>query len=214
MLLILALVSAGFACARAADETQAAGTDPAAAEVHPPAGERGDSHGKLKPELPMDFQQDLALWSAITFLVFLWVLKKIAWEPLLTGMATRESKIRQDIHDAEANRQKAVHLLKEYEAKLGQVQEEVRGILAEARRDADVAKQEILATAERESSAMRQRAVADIERARDQALGELFGFVSQNVIQATEQVVGRSLNGADQERLVREALANLELRKN
>ena len=31
---------------------------------------------------PMDFEGDLALWSAITFLLFVFVLKKLAWGPL------------------------------------------------------------------------------------------------------------------------------------
>ena len=144
------------------------------------------------------------MWSAITFVIFFLLLARFAWGPLKDGLDAREAKIRQDIVDAETNRQKALHLLKEYDEKLAQVQTEVKEILAEARRDAETTKQDILGIAERESAAMRQRAVSDIERARDQSLGELFDFVSQNVIQATEQVVGRSLNGADQERLVRE----------
>lgn len=184
-----------------------------AEEEHPPSHGAGASHA-AKPELPLKFQGDLALWSAATFLVFLFVLKKMAWQPLQDGMNAREAKIRQDLADAESNRLKAEALLREYEAKLAKSQEEVKEILAEARRDAEHAKQDIIATAERESSAMRQRAVADIERARDQALVELFDFVSKNVMQATEKVLGRSLSGGDHERLVKEALANLELRKN
>ena len=172
------------------------------------------AHGKAKPELPLKFHGDLALWSAVTFLVFLFVLKKMAWGPLQDGMNARETKIRQDIADAESNRVKSETLFREYEAKLAKAQEEVKGILTEARRDAETAKVDIVTTAEKEAAAMRQRAVADIERARDQALGDLFEFVSQNVMQATESVVGRSLTGPDQERLVKEALASLELRKN
>lgn len=173
-----------------------------------------EAHGKTKPELPLKFQGDLALWSAVTFLVFLFVLSKLAWKPLIVAMNDREEKIRKDLADAEAHRAKSEALFREYESKLAKAQEEVKGILAEARRDAETAKADIIATAEKESTAMRQRAVADIDRARDHAIGELFDFVSQNVMQATEQVVGRSLNGADQERLVKEALANLDLRKN
>ena len=51
--------------------------------------------------------------------------------------------------------------------------------------------------------------VADIERA-GITPGGIVRLCVQNVIQATEQVVGRSLNGADQERLVREAWPNLD----
>jgi F-type H+-transporting ATPase subunit b len=200
----------GVGSIRAADEPH--GAAPAEAGHDHDAADAG--HGGGKPELPLKFHGDLAMWSAVTFLVFLVVLKKMAWGPLQNGMNSREAKIRQDIADAEGNRLKAEAMLHDYEAKLAKSAEEVKAILAEARRDADHAKQEIMATAEKESGAMRQRAVADIERARDQALGDLFDFVSKNVIQATEQVVGRSLNGADQERLVREALASLDVRKN
>jgi F-type H+-transporting ATPase subunit b len=202
-----------------------AAEDPHAAEGHaaPHGGHgEGENHagGESLPGLnPVEgphggFKADLALWSAITFVIFFWLLARFAWGPLRDGLDAREARIRQDIAEAEAHRVKAEQLLREYETKLAKVQEEVKEILAEARRDAETARQDIIATAEKESAAMRQRAVADIERARDQALNELFAFVSQNVMQATEKILGRSLNGGDHERLVREALANLELRKN
>lgn len=181
---------------------------------HADAGHADAGHGSGKPELPLNFKADLALWSVVTFLVFLVVLKKMAWGPLQSGLNAREAKIRKDIADAEAHRAKSESLFREYETKLAKAQEEVKGILTEARKDAETAKADIIATAERESTAMRQRAVAEIDRARDQAIGELFDFVSKNVMQATEQIVGRSLTGPDQERLVQEALANLDLRKN
>lgn len=188
-------------------------TDAAGQEEH---AKHGDGLPGLNPvEGPHGgFQADLPLWTAITFLIFFLLLAKFAWGPLRDGLDAREAGIRKNISDAEAHRVKSEHLFREYEAKLAKAQEEVKSILAEARRDADTAKQDILATADKESQAMRQRAVSDIERARDQALKELFEVVSSNVMQATERVVGRSLSGADQDRLVKEALASLDLRKN
>ncbi len=207
----LALI-VGLACA--------AGVSPVLAEDHHDgdAAAHGAGHAADDgiPGLnPLDgYKADLPLWSLITFGIFFILLAKFAWAPLRDGLDARESGVRKSISDAEANRIKAEQLFKEYESKLAQAQEQVREILAEARRDAESTKQDILATAERESAAMRQRAVSEIQRARDGALKDLFDFVSQNVMQATEQVVGRSLTGADQERLVREALASLDLRKN
>ena len=135
----------------------------------------------------MDFTADLALWTAVTFVVFLFVLTKIAWVPLNTALDQREAKIRQDLADAETSRHRAEALLKEHEVKLGKVQDEVKEILAVARRDAGRTKQEIIATAQREAEATRNRAVTDIRQAKDAALGELFDFVSSNVTQATER---------------------------
>lgn len=157
---------------------------------------------------------DLATWQLITFLVFLGVLGKYAWGPLQAGLEKRETKIRQDIADAEAQRLKAEQLLKDYEARLAKAQDEVRDILAEARRDADRAKQEIVAAAQQEAETTRRRAIEDIQRSKDLALTELFDFVSSNAMAAAEQVVQRSLKSDDHERLIREALEQLNVRRN
>jgi len=164
--------------------------------------------------LPMNFNQDLALFSLITFVVYLAVLRFGAWGPLRAGLNERERRIRQDIADAEANRIKSESLIAEREVKLARVHDEIRELLAEARRDADHMKQDIITTAQKEADATRQRAIADIERSRDQALAELFDFISGNVVNATEHVIGRSLNSGDHERLVSEALSGMNVRRN
>lgn len=167
-----------------------------------------------EPSVPMDWKGDLALFSLVTFALYLVVLRLGVWGPLQSGLNERERQIRQNIADAESNRLKSESMLKDYEVKLSKVQEEVRDILTEARRDADHTKQEIIETAQREADATKHRAIAEIERSRDQALTELFDFVSNNVVNATEKMIGRSLNGSDHERLVQESLAELNVRRN
>lgn len=157
---------------------------------------------------------DLALWSLVTFTLMMLVLGKFVWPSLNAGLVERERKIRQDIADAETNRHKSEAMVKEHEARLAKVQDEVREILAEARRDAEHAKLEIVTTAQKEAEATKHRAIAEIERSKDLALSELFEFVSSNVLNATEQVIGRSLTGTDHERLVQESLSQLNVRRN
>lgn len=164
--------------------------------------------------LPMDWTKDLALFSLVTFVVYLVVLKVGAWGPLRDGLNERERRIRQDIADAEANRLKTEAMVTEHEAKLARVQDEVREILAEARRDAEHAKLEIIAAAQKEAEATKHRAIAEIGRSKDLALTELFDFVSANVLGATEHVIGRSLTGTDHERLVKESLAQMNVSRN
>lgn len=156
--------------------------------------------------VPLKGKPDLALWSFVTFLVFLAVLRKFAWTPLINGLDQREAKMKQALADAETARIKAEAMLADHTKKLEQVQDEVKAILAEARRDADHTKTEIVAAANKEAEATRKRAVEDIEHARDVAMKELFDFVSGNVIGATEHVLGRALSNDDQNRLVQEAL--------
>jgi F-type H+-transporting ATPase subunit b len=175
----------------------------------------GGHHDEAHAEgLPMEGKWDLALFSLITFGVFLAALRFGAWGPLQAGLNERERGIRQNIADAEANSLKSEALVKERELKLAKVQEEVRDILAEARRNADYAKQEIIAVAQKEADATKHRAIAEIERTKEQAIAELYDYVSANVVNATEKVIGRHLTGEDHDRLVKEALAELNVRRN
>lgn len=156
---------------------------------------------------PLGLESDLALWSGVTFLVFVFVLKKLAWKPLISGLDSRESGIRRHIAEAEAAREKAQSMLLEHEQRLSKVQDEVKEILAEARRDADRTRQDIIAQAQAEADATKQRSIAEIERARDAALRDVFDSLSNQVVLATEHVLGRALNAEDQGRLVDEALS-------
>jgi len=193
-----------------ADEAGAADhEDGAAGHEDAEHGEAGGHNGETPHEsgVPLDLKEDLALWSGVVFIVFLFVLGKFAWGPLAAALDDRESKIRADIAGAESARVKAEKMLADHSAKLDAVQDEVKEILAEARRDADQARQNILGDTQREVEAMRQRTLDEIGRARDQALKELFDSMAGQVVGATEHVLGRSLGGDDQDRLIEEALA-------
>jgi len=177
-----------------AADAEAAGAQGAAEEHHPEGP-------------PLGFKADLAFWSLIVFLLFVFVLQKYAWGPLAAGLDQREASIRADIAEAQQARVQAEQMLAEHGAKLDQVQDEVREILAEARRDAEHTKQDIIAEAQREADLTKQRAVAEIERARDSALREVFDTLSDQVVGATEQVLSRALTDEDQKRFVDDALA-------
>ena len=159
--------------------------------------------------VPLGFKEDLAIWSLVVFIIFVSVLKKFAWGPLSEGLDKREQRIRQDIADAETARLKAEQMLREHQEKLDQVQDEVKEILAEARRDAEQAKQNILTVAQNEADTTKDRAIAEIERSRDQALKELFDVMAGQVATATEYVLGQGLQPEDQDRLIQEALVQL-----
>ncbi len=215
-LVILALTGlVGFSVsAFAADEKADHGSDAqhAAADgdhAADAASHGAAGHGDHQKGVPMDPKKDLVVWSMVTFLVFLAILRVAAWKPLSSGLNARESQIQKNITDAETARVRAEQMLADHERKLAKVHDEVKGILDEARRDAETARQTLLADAARDAEATRKRAVEDIERAKNQALDELFDVMSDRVLTASEHVIGRSLNEGDQSRLVQEALVGL-----
>ena len=159
--------------------------------------------------VPKEFQTDLALWTLITFLCFLFVMKKFAWAPMIEGLDKREAGILKAISDAEEGRRKSQVLLAEYDQKLKVAEQTVQAMVAEARRDAERTGQDLKADAQREVEAIRDRAKDDIRQAKDTALTEVFTQMNSQILRATELVLGRSLQDVDQERLVGEALAKI-----
>ena len=165
-----------------------------------------DSHS----DSPIQFSKDLVIWSIITFFILLILLKKTAWTPLIEALDTREASLVQVRAQAEADRQQAQQLLSEHKQILSDADNEIKGLLEEARRDADQARKHILDEAEKEATATKERVIAEIQRAKDAALKEIFSTMSDQVTYATEHVLGRALNEDDQNRLVAEALEQIQ----
>lgn len=172
--------------------------------AHSHIGEKGVSEDVLPG--PNGIRYDMVIYNIVIFLVLLSILTKYAWGPIMKSLDDREAMITKNIQDAEQARMKAETLLAEHRKKLDAVQDEVREIIAEARRDAEHTKTQIVATANKEASLMQTRAVEEISRAKDQALNELFGNMTNQIAKATEQVIARSLTDDDRNRFVNEAV--------
>lgn len=170
----------------------------------------GDGHGDgHETGVPISFKTDLALWSLVTFVLFLFVLRKAAWGPMIEGLDSREASLRAAIAEADENQRKSQALLADYEEKLRTAEQTVAEMLAEAKRDAERTTQDMIAKAQGEVEALRNRATEDIGQAKDTALAEVFSSVNAQVAMATEKVLGRALSDDDQERLIQEALAEI-----
>ena len=158
---------------------------------------------------PSEWKGDLALFSLFVFGLLFGALYVKAWPKISSALEEREAGIRRAIADAEKARIDSAEMLREHQAKLDSVHEEVKGILAEARRDAEHTKNEIIASATTEATNIKNRALADINLAKDQALHDLFDKMADQVAAATAQVVGRSVTGDDQSRFISEALSRV-----
>lgn len=169
-------------------------------------GSHAEDHGG---EVPMDFRSDLALWSLVTFLLFIFILGKFAWGPMIQGLDDREGRLRALVAETEENQRKSQALAADYEDKLRAAEATVAEMVAEAKRDAERTSQDIVARAQADVDAMRNRATDEIARAKDTALTEVFSTVNSQVAAATERVLGRALSNEDQERLIQEALAEI-----
>ena len=118
-------------------------------------------------------QKDLAIWTAVVFLLLLAVLWRFAWGPISEGLLKREKLISDQIAEAEQTNRQAKDLLAEYEQRLARSQDEVRAILDQARRDADQAGRSLIEKARAEAKREEEKAVREIDAAAAGAMKEL-----------------------------------------
>jgi F-type H+-transporting ATPase subunit b len=179
----------------------------------------GDASGGLNP-IPTSLDQirgDLAVWTAVVFLVLLLVLWKFAWGPIRSGLEKREQGIADQIAQAEQSNRKAQQLLDQYDQKLADSKAEVRGLLDKGRRDAETLGREMLEKAKQEAQAEHQRALQQIDAATANALKELARQSSTLAVQLAGKILQAELKPEDHSRLIQQAVSDFgqeQLRSN
>ncbi|HJZ93696.1 MAG TPA: F0F1 ATP synthase subunit B [Gemmataceae bacterium] len=152
---------------------------------------------------------DLGIYTLIVFGILLFVLGRYAWGPMMAGLDKREATLRRFHEEAEGARKEAQLALAEVQARLAKTHEEVRLMLDEARRDAQVVKDQMKASAASEIQADRDRVRREIETAKDQALKEIYEQSVQLAALVSTKAIQRELTPADHARLLDDALADL-----
>ncbi|MBE0644580.1 MAG: F0F1 ATP synthase subunit B [Bacteroidetes bacterium] len=151
----------------------------------------------------------MLIWTFITFTLLLWILKKLAWKPLLGALENRETKIREDIQRAEDARTDAERLLAEHRKLLQNSEMEARKILDEAKGVAETVKQGIVDSAHEQARQMTAQAKAEIQREKDTALAQLRTEVADLAIRAAGKILGEELDADKHRKLVDDFIGNL-----
>ena len=155
---------------------------------------------------PLSFDPDLAIFTAIVFVMLLLVLRKFAWGPITEALDKREQGIADHAEQAKQSADEAKQTLVKYQAQLDAAADEVREMIAEARRDADSTKERVIAEAQDAAQKERDRALADIQSAKNQALSELAQKSVDTAVALAGQVMRREIKPDDHAALIQEAM--------
>ena len=158
----------------------------------------------------IEVRPGLMIWTVICFLVVLFVLKRYAFGPIQQMIDTRRERIQQAISEADNARDEARKLLEEHRKLIGQAKSESEEILSEARRLADAQRDRVKQETEEDRQRRLEETRRQIEQATAQALGEIRDEVGKLSLLAAEKITRKSLTGADQQRLIDEALAEID----
>ena len=152
----------------------------------------------------------LMFWTLICFAIAFFVLRKYAFGPIQKTIDDRRERIRQAVEEADNARHEARELLEQNRAILAQARSESADILAETRKVADAQIERVKEEAEVERGRRLEETRRQIEAETKRSLDQIRSEVADLTLAATARVTGKVLDAEDQQRLIDEAIADLD----
>jgi F-type H+-transporting ATPase subunit b len=197
----------------AAAETDSSQAQSAAGEQAHGESAGGEAHGGEasgeKPPL-LNVTPGQYVWTLLLFLALLFVLGKFVWPHVLKTLQDRESKIRDDLGEAERANKEAQDTLAQYKQQLAEAQKESQKIIEQSRTEAQQLAEQWKEETRQELQQMRQRAEQEISAAREQAISELYEQAATLSTDVAGRILQRQISEADQKELIEQSLRDLE----
>jgi F-type H+-transporting ATPase subunit b len=150
----------------------------------------------------LDINPGLIFWTVITFIGLIFILKKVAWKPILDALDQREGAIRESLEKAEKAKEEAQKILEQNQANLNKAEEESRKIIEQSRSFAEKLKEQMLTDTKQQSKKLLEEASAEIERKKDEAFDNLKTHIAEIAIDAAERILKENLNKETQKKIV------------
>ena len=150
------------------------------------------------------------IWTIVCFLATFIFLKKVAFGRVQAMIDERRDRIKSALDEADHARAEARSLLEEHRKLIGQAKSESEEILSEARRIGEAQRERVKVETEEDRQRRLEETRRQIEQATQQALAQIRDEVGKLSLLAAEKITRKSLTGPDQQRLIDEALAEID----
>jgi F-type H+-transporting ATPase subunit b len=152
----------------------------------------------------------LMIWTLVVFGISVFILSKYAYPLIRDALDRRQKAIEESIDSQERLQAEAETLLAEYRTRLEEAREQAEEIITRARRTGEEHERETIESARARREELLEQTKRDIEDETRRAIDEIRKAVATLTILATEKVTRKTLTSKDQERLVEEALGELD----
>jgi len=158
-----------------------------------------------------DIWHMFTLWRVINLLIFVIILVYILRSKVRIGRVfdNRAASIVKELEQAKRDKEQSQGRLKELEARLGRLDQEVAEIRAEAERESAREAERIRQVASADAEKIRQTAQREIEGAMKAARGELRAFVADQSVALAEGMIRREIRSDDRTRMVNKFIDDL-----
>jgi F-type H+-transporting ATPase subunit b len=152
----------------------------------------------------------LMIWTLVVFLIALFTLRKYVYPVIAAQLDRRAEAIAEEIDQADRMKQESEKILDEYRERLKEARVQAEQIIDRARKAAEAHEREATEESKAKREQMMEQTRREIEAETRRAIEEIRREVADLTIMATEKVTRKILTADDQQRLVQEALAELD----
>ena len=157
----------------------------------------------------LDVNPGLIIWTALTFLILLIVLKKVAWKPILTALENREKEIEDSLNKAEKAKEEAQKILEQNQASLSKAEDKSKKIIEQSRIYSETLKEQMLKESKEEAKKLIDSASAEIDRKKNAAFEQLKNQVAEISLNAAGKIMRENLSTEKNKKIVNEYLKEI-----
>ena len=151
----------------------------------------------------------------VAFLILLLILYFFAYKPVLKMLDERLRKIKESMEEVQKVKEQAAHTEEEFKKKIEAAGKEGQEVIARAMRTGEEARQRAQLEAKQEAQVLVEKARVEIQRERDETIGELRQEFADLTVIAAEKIIGKSLDKEAHRQIIDKVLdESASLKKN
>lgn len=152
----------------------------------------------------------IMIWTIVVFAISLFILRRAVFPRIGEALDKRAKSIEGEIDAAAELRKEADKVLAEYRERLTEARQQAEEIVQRARQTAEVHARETHSEAEARREHLLEQTKRDIEAETRRSIDQIRREVASLTVMATEKVTRKVLTEEDQQRLVTDALSELD----
>ena len=141
-----------------------------------------------------DVRPGLIFWTLITFFIVAFLLRRIAWGPILKAVDAREKAITGSIEAAKRERAEAEKLLGEQKTAIAAARAEAAEMMRKNQADMERFREELMGKSRKEADELKNEARRTIEEDRNKAIAEIKRYAVALSLQVAEKLIEEKLD--------------------
>ncbi len=157
----------------------------------------------------LEVRPGLIFWTLVTFVLAFFVLRRVAWGPILARVEEREKTIQGALDAAKHERAEAEKLLGEQKAAIATARREAAEMVRKNAEDVERLRADLLAKARAQAEELKADAKRSIDEEKVKAVAEVKDVAADLAVQIAEKLLGEHLDADKQRKLAQQYVESL-----